>query len=91
MTARAKCRPTVDQENYYSGHKRFHALKYQSILCPDGLIVNLKGPYQGRHHDAVILRESGFYEQLEQHAIFPNGNSYVIYGDSAYGIRELLL
>ena len=31
------------------------------------------------------------YEQLEQHARFPNGNSYVIYGDSAYGIRELLL
>ena len=27
-TPRPICRPTVDQENYYSGHKRFHCVKY---------------------------------------------------------------
>lgn len=90
-TARAMCRPTIDQEAYYSGHKRFHALKYQSLVSPDGIILNLQGPYQGRRHDAAMLRESGLYEQLEAHAVFPNGNFYVVYGDSAYGIRELLI
>ncbi|KAJ8910570.1 hypothetical protein NQ315_008955 [Exocentrus adspersus] len=90
-TARAMCRPILNQENYYSGHKRFHALKYQSVVSPDGIIINLQGPYPGRRHDAAILRESNFYEQLEQHAVFPNGHSFVVYGDSAYGIRELLL
>ncbi|KAJ8915674.1 hypothetical protein NQ315_000606 [Exocentrus adspersus] len=90
-TARAMCRPILNQENYYSGHKRFHALKYQSVVSPDGIIINLQGPYPGRRHDAAILRESNFHEQLEQHAVFPNGHSFVVYGDSAYGIRELLL
>lgn len=85
------CRPSRDQENYYSGHKRYHALKYQSVVTPDGIIVNLQGPFPGRRHDAAILRESQFYEQLEGYAVYPNGSNFVLYGDSAYGVRELLL
>lgn len=38
-----------------------------------------------------MLRESGLYEQLENHTRFPDGSHYIIYGDQAYGIRELLL
>ncbi|KAJ8909943.1 hypothetical protein NQ315_004010 [Exocentrus adspersus] len=41
-TAKAICRPTLDQELYYSGHKRYHCLKYQSVICPDGVIVSSK-------------------------------------------------
>lgn len=48
------------------------------------------GPFEGRKHDAGILRESGLYGQLEEKTIFPEGN-FVIYGDQAYGIRELIL
>ncbi|XP_075737343.1 uncharacterized protein LOC142776900 [Rhipicephalus microplus] len=33
-TARAICRPTRQQQLYFSGHKRFHSLRYQSIMCP---------------------------------------------------------
>lgn len=40
------------RQRYFSGHKRYHCLKYQSIATPDGLIVNLQGPYIGRRHDA---------------------------------------
>lgn len=55
------------------------------------MTISLLGAYPGRRHDAGIFRLSGFYDQLEQNARFPNGNHFVIYGDQAYGIRELLL
>lgn len=89
-TARAICRPSLNQEEYYSGHKRIHCIKYQSIVCPDGIISSLKGAYNGRRHDAGILRESHVYEQLEDIGVFPNRN-FVIYGDQAYPIMELIL
>ena len=28
----------------YNGHKRVHALKFQSIALPNGLIANMYGP-----------------------------------------------
>jgi hypothetical protein len=89
-TARQICRPSVDQDQYYSGHKRCHCVKYQSVLCPDGLIVNLKGAWPGRRHDAGMFRESNLYQELVEVARFQH-ESYVLYGDAAYGIRELLL
>lgn len=90
-TARPICRPSINQMEYYSGHKRQHCVKYQSVLAPDGLIVSLKGAYPGRRHDAGIFRESNIYNQLEQCATFENEEKYALYGDCAYPIRELLL
>lgn len=90
-TVRQICRPSIHQEDYYSGHKRVHCVKYQSILCPDGIIINLKGAFPGRRHDSGILRETNIYNQLEQNCIFSNNENYVIYGDQAYGVKQLLL
>ncbi|XP_023015958.2 uncharacterized protein [Leptinotarsa decemlineata] len=90
-TTRAICRPTEEQENYYSGHKRYHCVKYQSLLSPDGLILSLKGAYPGRRHDAGIFRISHLYDELDIVARFPNGENFVLYGDLAYGIRDLLI
>ncbi|KAG5892529.1 hypothetical protein JTB14_011118 [Gonioctena quinquepunctata] len=89
-TARPICTPTDDQEGYYSGHKRFHCVKYQSLLCPDGILVSLLGAFPGRRHDDFISGQSGLYNQLEENTIFEDGD-FVIYGDQEYGIRELLL
>ncbi|KAJ8909236.1 hypothetical protein NQ315_003287 [Exocentrus adspersus] len=88
-TARAICRPSEEQETYYSDTD-FHCVKYQSVVTPDGLTVSLMGVFEGRRHDAGIFRESGFYGQLGQKARFEN-SQYVVFGDQAYGIRELLL
>jgi hypothetical protein len=85
------CRPSINQEEYFSGHKRHHCVKYQSVLCPDGIIASLMGPYPGRRHDAGIFRESNLYNQLEQRARFAENEKYVLYGDPAYSIQELLL
>lgn len=65
-------------------------MKYQSVVTPDGLTVSLMGAFEGRRHDAGIFRESGFYAQLEEKVRFEN-RQYVLFGDQAYGIRELLL
>ncbi|XP_064468692.1 uncharacterized protein LOC135382956 [Ornithodoros turicata] len=86
-TARAICQPSSDQKAYFSGHKRFHCLKYQGIMCPNGIIVRLDGPYQGNRHDVGILRDSGLYCDLEE---FMGDRSYVLYGDPAYPLKPLL-
>lgn len=38
------CRPKKLQRTMYNGHKRVHALKFQSVSLPNGLIAHLYGP-----------------------------------------------
>jgi hypothetical protein len=44
-TVRPICRPRVNQIIVYNGHKRLHAIKFQSICIPNDLIANLSGPW----------------------------------------------
>ncbi|KAL3226754.1 hypothetical protein MRX96_004370 [Rhipicephalus microplus] len=87
-TARPICRPSQDQRLYFSGPKRLHVLKYQTLMCLNGLICQLDGPYPGRRHDAGILRDSELYENLEALTL---DKEFVIYGDPAYPLRPLLM
>ena len=43
-TVRAICSPEKHQRVVYNGQKRFHALKYQSVALPNGMIAHLYGP-----------------------------------------------
>ena len=43
-TVRPISRPGEHQRLVYNGHKRVHALKFQSLALPNGLIGNLYGP-----------------------------------------------
>ena len=43
-TVRPIARPDQHQRIMYNGHKRVHALKFQSVALPNGLIGNLFGP-----------------------------------------------
>ena len=43
-TVRPIARPGEHQRIMYNGHKRVHALKFQSLALPIGLIGNLYGP-----------------------------------------------
>ena len=38
------CRPGENQRVMYNGHKRVHALKFQSVVAPNGFIANLYAP-----------------------------------------------
>ncbi|XP_077506971.1 uncharacterized protein LOC144116141 [Amblyomma americanum] len=87
-TARPICRPSRNQNVYFSGHKRVHALKYQSVMCPNGIICQLDGSYPGSKHDAGNFGNSQAYAKLEK---LVQGRNYVIYGDPAYPLRPLLL
>lgn len=43
-TVRPICRPRENQRVVYNGHKRVHALKFQSVALPNGIIGNMYGP-----------------------------------------------
>ena len=43
-TVRPIARPGENQRVVYNGHKTVHALKYQSVVLPNGLIGNMYGP-----------------------------------------------
>jgi len=43
----------------YSGHKRTHMLKFQSIVTPDGLQFHQAGPVEGQRHDVTLYRDAG--------------------------------
>ena len=43
-SGRAMGRTDEYQRIMYNGHKRVHALKFQSLALPNGLIGNLYGP-----------------------------------------------
>ena len=52
------------QKHAYSGHKRCHGLKFQTVVTPDGLIACLWGPMNGNRHDSHMLSESNLLQKL---------------------------
>lgn len=90
-TVRPICRPGEKQHVVYNGHKRIHALKFQAIALPNGLIANLYGPVEGRRHDAGMLKDSGLLHVLEREAYNPRGEILCLYGDPAYPLRPNLI
>ena len=43
-TVRPVSRPEENQTVLYNGHNRVHAIKFQSVALPNGLIANMFGP-----------------------------------------------
>ena len=71
-----------------NGYKKVYAIKFQSVVAPNGLIANLFGPVEGRRHDSSMLGDSGLLRKLEQHAHDLNGDILCIYGGPAYSLRQ---
>ena len=84
------CRPGTLQRTLYNGHKRVHAIKFQSVVAPNGLIANLYGPVEGRRHDSGMLADSGILPQLRLYSRTPAGDPLCIYGDMGYPLRMQL-
>ena len=57
------------QRMQYSGHKRCHGNNHQGIETPDGIIVEMHGPFEGRANDKRMMRESQLLERMA--ASFP--------------------
>ena len=67
----------------YKGHKRNHALKFQAVNSPDGLIMNGRDPIEGRRHDWTLYTRSGLETHLPE-VLDVEGERYCIFGDSGY-------
>ena len=83
-TIRPCCRPVRHQRIVYNGHKRVHSLKFQSITAPNGMIVSMFGPVEGRRHDVALLQESNIMQLLQN---TPQLQGYILYGDPAYAVN----
>ena len=84
------CRPNVGQESVFNGHKCIHSLKYQSVICPNGMIVHFFGPIEGRQHDSAVYYLSGLDDQISN-IYSANGQQLSLYGDTAYAFRRYLV
>lgn len=71
---------------------RIHGFKFQSVVSPDGMIVNLYGPVAGRRHDAHLLTAtaSGILNFMEAN-FNVDGRPLCTYGDAAYPQRGHLM
>jgi len=70
----------------YNGKDRVHGYKYQGLSAPDGIMLQMWGPFPGRRHDVAMLRESGLLALLRE--VFPE---FGIYGDPAYPLSFILV
>ena len=55
-TVRPISRPGKNQRIVYDGHKRVHALKFQYLAPPNGLIANMYGPVSEYVNPACLYR-----------------------------------
>ena len=49
------CIPVLNERVVYSHDTRIHGVKFQAVVLPNGLIINLEGQWEGRRHDCVLL------------------------------------
>ena len=64
---RAISGPGIRERALYNGHKRYHAMNFQSVVEANRLIANLYGPVEGKRHDSDILMDSGALKQLQKY------------------------
>lgn len=88
-TVKRICRPSGDshQRAMLNGHKRYHALTFQSLLAPSGIIGGFAGPNIGSAHDSPSLRLSETWEKFT--SCVPS--RFRVYGDSAYRLGPRLI
>jgi nuclease HARBI1 len=80
----------IFQRATYNGHKRRNALKWQAVTAPDGMVLNLFGPMEGRRHDMHIFHSSDIEDKLSGSMLF-NGIQYHLYADAGYVLRPYML
>lgn len=85
--------PRVDnsvQQAWFTGWKKLHGLKWQTVILANGMDFEVWGPSSARHNDTFTLNRSRILEKLAAlQADRPL--KYKIHGDSAYVDEELLV
>ena len=70
------------QEAFYSGYKKHHGIKFQTVELPNGMCANLFGPKSYRESDVDLLTASGLVPALFE--VTRGGKQYAIYGDGVF-------
>jgi hypothetical protein len=83
-TVRPVCKPSVLQGSCYNGKDRVHALKYQALTTPDGMFLQLAGPWPGARHDQHMVKSSGLVNYIADLPRRHDGAMFVVYGDQGY-------
>jgi hypothetical protein len=88
-TVRPCCRPVRFQKTVYNGHKKVHAIKFQSIVAWDGMIAHMNGPWVGTRHDSGIFEESGLHNLMDEMPYVTMGcasTPVAVYADDGYAL-----
>ena len=83
-TVRAIPKPKHLQSAVYCGKDRVHALKYQAVVTPDGMLQQLGGPWPGARHDMHMVRQSCVLPYLRALPRSSDGAQFCIYADCGY-------
>ncbi|SJX65773.1 uncharacterized protein SRS1_25042 [Sporisorium reilianum f. sp. reilianum] len=83
-------RPTQGQEAVYNGWKHIHALKYQIISTPDGLIF-VQGPWDGSKNDWSVWKKSNIQEWLSHSSFQEDGKHLYLFGNKGYHLDTHLI
>lgn len=74
----------------YSGYKKKHVHKYQSVVLTNGLIGRLDGPFIGRRHDSAIVHLSKLISEMQDFLVNRDGTWYAVYGDPGYSNQKFI-
>lgn len=89
-TLRPVARPSRGQEAVYNDRKHFHALKYQIISTPDGLLF-AQGPWDGSQDDSSVWKMSGIADWLQASSFSNDGKKLYLFGDRGYHLDHHLI
>lgn len=89
-TLRPCSRPVRGQRQVYSGYKKLHGIKFQSVIAPNGLIIEMFGAIVGRRSDSYMLARSSLLGRMAN-LVATAGSPFYLYADSAYPLSMYLL
>ena len=76
--------PNENQRVLYNKHKKVHAIKFQSVIALNDLVVNLYRLVEGKYCDSGMLAIYVLLDALQRYSVSSHGHTLRIYGDPAY-------
>ncbi|KAF8587813.1 hypothetical protein K439DRAFT_1645752 [Ramaria rubella] len=83
----------------WPGDIKYHGMKFQGVVMPNGLIVHMAGPYRAPQKDCGVLHMSQLLSKLQRHAIQPGScednppqdRYFQVYSNLAYGVSPVMI
>ena len=82
--------PREIQQAFWTGWKKLHGLKYQTLIMANGMDFSVWGPESVRRNDNFTLHRSQILEQLEE-LQRDQELKFKVFGDSAYQVDDYIV